>query len=173
MAVGLKLPILQIVGFQNSGKTTLTEKLVRELSNNQYKVGTIKHHGHGGAPKLGDEGKDTAIHRQAGAAVVTVEGNGTIQLTSQQQNWDLNKTISLYESFLLDIIVIEGYKKEPYPKVVLIRKKEDLELLNKVSNILCVVSQIPLSTKESYSFPWFLRSDEESYLSFLLQKVRG
>lgn len=40
--------ILQIVGYQNSGKTTLVEKMVHALTEREMKVATIKHHGHGG-----------------------------------------------------------------------------------------------------------------------------
>jgi molybdopterin-guanine dinucleotide biosynthesis protein B len=173
MALGIKLPIVQVVGYQNSGKTTLMEKLVKEFSAKGYKIGTIKHHGHGGHPVLGDRGKDSAIHRQAGAAIVAVEGNGTLQLTAQQSNWDLSKMIVLYESFSLDLILIEGYKMEGYPKVVFVRGQEDLELLQMLSNIICVITQFPLTIQESRNIRWFLRSDEESYMSYLLQEMRG
>ena len=43
--------ILQIVGYQNSGKTTLVEKIVHALAESEMKVATIKHHGHGGFQK--------------------------------------------------------------------------------------------------------------------------
>ncbi|MBM7663063.1 molybdopterin-guanine dinucleotide biosynthesis protein B [Bacillus mesophilus] len=169
----VRLPIFQIVGYQNSGKTTLVQKLVKNLSKRGYKVGTIKHHGHGGEPDFADKGKDSALHRSAGARVVTVEGNGTIQLTASELKWDLQQIISLYESFNLDIILVEGYKLESYPKVVLLRTQEDLEMTQKLSNIFCVISQVPLLKHQCKNLTWFLRSEEEAYLSFLLQEVGG
>ena len=44
--------ILQIVGYQNSGKTTLVGKIVHVLTESEMKVATIKHHGHGGFPEV-------------------------------------------------------------------------------------------------------------------------
>ncbi|MPU17873.1 molybdopterin-guanine dinucleotide biosynthesis protein MobB, partial [Acinetobacter baumannii] len=45
MAMGKAPSILQIVGYQNSGKTTLVEKVVYALAEQNMKVATIKHHG--------------------------------------------------------------------------------------------------------------------------------
>lgn len=44
--------IVQVVGFQNSGKTTFVKKLLQELSKQNIYVATIKHHGHGGKPDV-------------------------------------------------------------------------------------------------------------------------
>lgn len=49
---GQNRSILQIVGYQNSGKTTLMEKLIQALTYEGMKVATIKHHGHGGYPEV-------------------------------------------------------------------------------------------------------------------------
>jgi molybdopterin-guanine dinucleotide biosynthesis protein B len=173
MALGLKIPILQVVGYQNSGKTTLMSKLVQRLSSNGYSVGTIKHHGHGGKPDYGDSGKDSDIHRQAGASVVAVEGEGSLHLTVQHLSWDLHKAISLYKSFQLDAILVEGYKMEDYPKVVLLRKRDDVELLHTLSNINCVISQVPLTTEEKGDLQCFLRTEEKAYMNYLLQQMEG
>lgn len=172
MALGVKLPIIQVVGYQNSGKTTLMKKLIHELSTIGYKVGTIKHHGHGGEPELGDAGKDTQTHRQAGARVVAVEGDGALHLTSQN-DWTLHKILSLYECMSLDIILIEGYKSEHYPKIVLVRNHNDVILLQRLTNIFCVilVEKVELLEMENYCI--FLRSEEEAYLSYIMKEVRG
>ncbi len=50
--MGKATSILQIVGYQNSGKTTLVEKVVYALAEQNMKVATIKHHGHGGFPEV-------------------------------------------------------------------------------------------------------------------------
>ena len=64
--------ILQIVGYQNSGKTTLVEKIVHALAEIEMKVATIKHHGHGGFPEVAQKiAKDTV---KPGAVVSSVEG---------------------------------------------------------------------------------------------------
>jgi molybdopterin-guanine dinucleotide biosynthesis protein B len=173
VALGVKIPIFQVVGYQNSGKTTLISKLVKRLSSEGFSVGTIKHHGHGGMPEYGDGGKDSEVHRLAGASVIAVEGGGSLQLTAQHLSWDLHKTLSLYETFHLDAILIEGYKMESYPKIVLLRNHDDLELLDKLSNINCLISLFTLSLVEQGDIASFLRTEEEAYMTYILQQIRG
>lgn len=167
MALGLK--VLQVVGYQNSGKTTLVKKLIHRLKDEGFKVGTIKHHGHGGTPTFGDNGKDTEQHRLAGASVVAVEGEGTFQLTAEG-SWTLEKMLSLYEMLSLDVVIVEGYKKEQYPKVVVLRDEKDQTLLTELTNIKAVISIVPLGETE---YPYFTRNEEAAYLNYIVQAVRG
>lgn len=75
MSVGEICPILQIVGFQNSGKTTLSEKLIFRASKAGLKAASIKHHGHGGPPDNELSSKDSIRHHEAGAVISSVEGD--------------------------------------------------------------------------------------------------
>ena len=69
-------PIVSVVGRSNSGKTTLLERLVRELSRRGWRVGTVKHHVHG--PVTVDvPGKDSWRHKQAGALAVVLASDST------------------------------------------------------------------------------------------------
>lgn len=168
--MGRTASILQIVGYQNSGKTTLVEKFVRVLTNEGMKVATIKHHGHGGFPEVPQ--KDSERHRQAGAVVSSVEGAGLLSLSSFRDKWSLEEIIRLYEFFEVDIILIEGYKAETYPKVVLLRSMEDAALLNKVENVMAVITWDDVqSLQETYKT--FHITEEESYVKWLVEVVRG
>ncbi|KAA0546886.1 molybdopterin-guanine dinucleotide biosynthesis protein B [Bacillus sp. BGMRC 2118] len=167
MALGLN--VLQIVGYQNSGKTTLVTNLIRKLTEEGYKVGTIKHHGHGGKPEISDQGKDTEQHRIAGASIVTVEGEGTISLTADA-NLTLDKILAIYELLPLDIVLVEGYKNEHYPKVVLLRNMDDLGLLSNLDNIKAIIAIEPI---EQMKYPYFTRNEEAAYLHFIMNAVRG
>ncbi|MBE7143407.1 MULTISPECIES: molybdopterin-guanine dinucleotide biosynthesis protein B [Bacillus cereus group] len=162
--------ILQIVGYQNSGKTTLVEKIVHALAERKIKVATIKHHGHGGFPEVAQ--KDSERHRKAGAVVSSVEGAGLLSLSSLREEWSLQEIIRLYEFFEVDIILIEGYKKESYPKVVLLRSEEDVELLHKVENIVAVITwyDAPANLREEYTV--FHITEEELYIDWFVQTVR-
>ena len=163
--------ILQIVGYQNSGKTTLVEKVVHALAERKMKVATIKHHGHGGFPEVAQ--KDSERHRQAGAVVSSVEGAGLLSLSSLREEWPLQEIIRLYEFFEVDTILIEGYKKENYSKVVLLRSAEDIELLHKVENIVAVITwyDVPANIREEYKI--FHITEEELYIDWFLQTVRS
>ncbi|MGE7883200.1 molybdopterin-guanine dinucleotide biosynthesis protein B [Bacillus sp. NPDC094077] len=163
--------ILQIVGYQNSGKTTLVEKVVHALAKREMKVATIKHHGHGGFPEVAQ--KDSERHRKAGAVVSSVEGAGLLSLSSLREEWSLQEIIHLYEFFEVDTILIEGYKKESYPKVVLLRSAEDAELLHKVENVVAVITwhDAPANLREEYEV--FHITEEELYIDWFLQTVRS
>ena len=62
--------IIQVVGYKNSGKTTLVSELVRTLTSEGYRVGTLKHDAHDFEPDI--PGKDTWQHRKAGAQVTAI-----------------------------------------------------------------------------------------------------
>ena len=158
--------LLQIVGYQNSGKTTLVEKIVHALAERKMKVATIKHHGHGGFPEVAQ--KDSERHRKAGAVVSSVEGAGLLSLSSLREEWSLQEIIRLYEFFEVDIILIEGYKKESYPKVVLLCSEEDVELLHKVENIVAVITwyDAPTNLREKYKV--FHIAEDELYIDWFL-----
>ena len=172
MAVGIAKPILQIVGYQNSGKTTVVEKLVTKLTNSGIRCGTIKHHGHGGAPESSDTRKDSYRHRKAGAVVSAVEGSGELQLHLAKESWKLDEIVNLYHQFDLDFIIIEGFKVAPYRKVVLIREEKELDLLKKVDNIFAIISWIPLSEEIKSQYQVFLINQEDEYLTLFTTLVR-
>ncbi|GGI17827.1 molybdopterin-guanine dinucleotide biosynthesis protein B [Gottfriedia solisilvae] len=163
--------ILQIVGFQNSGKTTLIEKLINKSNQNKLVTATIKHHGHGGTPDGVITSKDSSRHLDAGAIVSSVEGDGVLQLRTNFIDWNLEKTIQLYRYFSADLIIIEGYKQENYPKVVLIRSEFDLQLLDTLSNIKCVISHVPLENHRMKDYHIFHLHDEEQYVEYLMNIV--
>ncbi|MFE8700346.1 molybdopterin-guanine dinucleotide biosynthesis protein B [Cytobacillus sp. FJAT-54145] len=126
--------IFQIVGFQNSGKTTFVNKLLQKLNENGINVVTIKHHGHGGVPQL-NEGKDSAQHVKSGATASLVEGEGRLILHAERQNWSLEEKIQLLSIFSPDVILIEGHKHEKFPKAVIVRRDDDIQLIKTLTGI--------------------------------------
>ncbi|WP_439740815.1 molybdopterin-guanine dinucleotide biosynthesis protein B [Bacillus pseudomycoides] len=171
MAVGRTAPILQIVGYQNSGKTTLTEKMIQAFSDEGMKVATIKHHGHGGYPEVPQ--KDSERHRRAGAVVSAVEGAGLLSLSSLRDEWSLQEIIRLYEFFEVDLILIEGYKKENYPKVVLLRRNEDIALLDKMENVIAVIIWKEVTHSLPKAYKTFHITEEDAYMDWFTQTMRG
>lgn len=163
--------ILQIVGYQNSGKTTLMEQLITQAATEGFRVGTIKHHGHGGIPMI-ESSKDSVRHEKAGASVTAVEGEGTLRMSIHQSNWQLADILAIYETFNMDMILIEGYKNEDYPKVVLLRQAEDESLLQKVSNIICVLYWPTYPLNKPLDYPAYSIQEEAKYMEVLMQEMR-
>lgn len=133
--------VFQIVGFKNSGKTTLIKNLIHLLTDQQIEVAVLKHHGHGGIPDIGEN--DSEQHFSAGAAASMVEGAGTIQLLSRMSKNEppsVPALLGVLRFFEPHVILIEGYKREIYPKVVLIKEESDLKLLNELDNIQAVIA---------------------------------
>ncbi|WML54434.1 molybdopterin-guanine dinucleotide biosynthesis protein B [Neobacillus sp. PS3-12] len=165
-------PILQVVGYQNSGKTTLITQLIKMLKEMGYRVGTLKHHGHDGDALYDDTNKDTNQHCSSGAVVTGVISKGQLQITNGD-NFSLEKLLEMYRAFSLDIIMIEGFKNESFPKVLLLRTPEDEKLLYELNNIVFVISWYhPLPNSQ---IPVFSIWDEIGYLtwtqSFIQKKM--
>lgn len=167
--------IIQVAGYSNSGKTTLVEKLVTAMSKEKFRVGTIKHHGHGGDLATLDSGKDSWKHRHAGAVVSAAVSKGKLQLNVvRDEHWEATELIALYSNFPLDIIIVEGFKISPFPKAVIIKEEADLALLEKLKNIVCVISWIPLPSEvKKEMIAYFQINDEINYINFLIQELKG
>lgn len=108
-------PIISFVGHSNSGKTTLIEQLVRALSRKGYRVGVLKHtHG---AIKADKRGTDTDRFRLAGAALSSICDDKLLVRFEKAQGYK-PQTITQALAKGLDLLIIEGYKKEHFPKVL-------------------------------------------------------
>jgi molybdopterin-guanine dinucleotide biosynthesis protein B len=118
-------PIVSIVGRSESGKTTLIEKLIPELRRRGYRIGTIKHTHH--AFEIDQTGKDSARHRSAGAETVILASPGQIAMVKTTGSAALNDLIRYFED--IDLLITEGYKRENTPKIEVLRKAVDIELL--------------------------------------------
>ncbi|MCA0172329.1 molybdopterin-guanine dinucleotide biosynthesis protein B [Bacillus sp. RAR_GA_16] len=149
----VKTPVIQVVGYQNSGKTLFAEKFIKEATAQGIKVGVIKHHGHG-TPEVYDQKKDSGRHRKAGAVVTGVSGGGMISVQATKENeWELEQLVRLYDSFDLDLILVEGFKEERFPKIVLLRDKDDMNLLNKkhvIGTIMKEILDVPIDHSYHY-----------------------
>lgn len=116
MGLGKTPKILGISGWKNSGKTGLTVRLVEELTARGYRVSTIKHAHHDF--DIDKVGADSFRHRQAGAHEVTIV-SGTRYAIMHELRGNPEPAFEEVLSRLspCDIVVIEGYKREPVPKI--------------------------------------------------------
>ncbi|MDB5552244.1 MAG: mobB [Rhizobium sp.] len=108
--------IFGIAGWKNSGKTGLAVRLVTELTARGYKVSTIKHAHHDF--DIDKVGADSYRHRQAGAHEVALV-SGTRYAIMHELRGATEPTLDEVLARLApcDIVLIEGYKREPVPKI--------------------------------------------------------
>ena len=111
-------PIVSIVGRSNSGKTTLIEKLIPELKRRGYRIGTIKHTHH--APDIDRPGKDTSRHSAAGADTVMLASSGRVAMIKQTDAEGIDALAGYFND--VDLLMTEGYKREPKPKIEVVRE---------------------------------------------------
>lgn len=129
---------LQIVGFKNSGKTTLISSWIQLLKANGLRVAVIKHHGHGAKLSMPDESKDSMQYLEHGADASIVSGGGYTQHILQRElDFAALKKLALLED--PDILFVEGYKDSPGEKVVLVGEQSDWNELQLLENIKLVV----------------------------------
>ncbi|OAB40827.1 molybdopterin-guanine dinucleotide biosynthesis protein B [Paenibacillus glacialis] len=131
--------ILQVVGYKNSGKTTLVECWIQVLVAHHYRVSVIKHHGHGGPLEMPSSDTDSMKFLVNGAVSSIAVGGGMVQLHMQLEPKyeDLLNMAVLSDP---NIILIEGFKQAIEPKVVIVRSKEEWESLQKLTNIILVMA---------------------------------
>ncbi|OWR32602.1 molybdopterin-guanine dinucleotide biosynthesis protein B [Saccharibacillus sp. O23] len=144
---------LQVVGFKNSGKTTLTERLLHLAAERGLRASAIKHHGHGGAPEPPPGGTDASRFFAAGAASSLVVGGGVLLLQGREpsgrsdvdredgrEEGELDRLIRLTEAYAEpDLVLIEGFKQAAYDKIVLLRSEEDLTELLRLPGIRLII----------------------------------
>lgn len=134
--------IVQIVGYKNTGKSTLTAELTRYLSSEGLRVAVIKHDGHDHF-QMDHEGTDSYRFNQAGASAVVVMSEKRTAVIEQQPT-SLETMLSRLSDY--DWILIEGYKAAPYPKLVMIREEQHVAILQKLKGVMAVVSWFPRET---------------------------
>ncbi len=145
-------PVLSVVGWSNSGKTTFLVKLIGELKARGYKVGTIKHHH--GPIDVDKPGKDTWRHAQAGSSAVALVGNSQFALFKEYKGDNiLDELINLMPE--MDIIIAEGFKSSNWPKIEVRRKEINPEPAVSDDELIALIT-------EDYSYkniPCFAPSD--------------
>lgn len=108
--------IYGIVGFKNAGKTGLMERLVTEITERGFSVSTLKHAHH--AFDVDQPGKDSYRHRDAGAHQVLLASRARWALMTELHDNDEPQLEDLLGRLdPVDLVLVEGYKRDKHPKV--------------------------------------------------------
>jgi molybdopterin-guanine dinucleotide biosynthesis protein MobB len=122
-------PVVSIVAKSGTGKTTLLEKLIRELKCRGYRVGAVKHDAH--KFDIDREGKDSWRLTEAGADTMIITSPAKVALVKQNRDGlepPLAEAIAAYCGDL-DIVLTEGFKKSSMPKIEVHRRERSERLL--------------------------------------------
>jgi molybdopterin-guanine dinucleotide biosynthesis protein B len=161
------MKIIGIAGYSGSGKTTLIEKVIPLLVGEGLRVSLIKHAHH--EFDVDQPGKDSWRHRQAGCVEV---------LVSSSERWALMHELrgaaepTLQEQLRLfapcDLVIVEGYKKEPIPRVEVHRRSGHTPLLYPDDpHVVAVATDEPLDT----ALPQLDVDDAGAVARFIIQHL--
>ena len=131
--------ILGIVGWKNSGKTTLVEALVREMTGRGLQISTVKHAHH--AFDIDVPGKDSHRHREAGAQEVIVTSAQRWALMHELRGSPESSLDELLSKLApCDLVLVEGFKHGGHPKIEVARFVRDEGLIADQDNAVLAVA---------------------------------
>lgn len=135
----LVLPVVFCVsGIKDSGKTGLIIKLINEFIKEGYAVSVIKHDGHDYV--MDHEGTDTFRFRSAGAGLSAIFSPTQFSMNCQREIAVEELLTLVKKSQKSDIIIIEGLKQAPYPKVEVVRKAVSDTSVCSPENLICIAT---------------------------------
>ena len=136
--------IIGLAGWSGSGKTTLITKVLPRLIERGCRVSTLKHAHHGF--DLDQPGKDSFMHRTAGATEVIISSAKRFAILHElreEPEWDLPDLLSKLAP--VDLVLVEGFKRDAFPKLEIHRKANGKPLLHPADpQIVAIASDTPL-----------------------------
>lgn len=158
------IPVVSVVGKSNIGKTTFLVGLIAELKSRGWRVAVIKHNVHDF--EIDHPGKDTYRHTEAGAEAIAIASPHKMavikKLDAEMSVQDVIATLGPG----YDIILTEGYKRGPYPKIEVSRKAVSNELLSSEIELIAVVTDNVFSVER----PHFALDDAAGVAKLLEEK---
>jgi len=125
-----QVPILGFAAASGTGKTTLLTRLIPDLKHKGLRIGLIKHSHHDF--EIDQPGKDSFRLREAGASpvmLVSKHRRAIITELASEKEPKLNDQLKLFDQSELDLILVEGFRTEKFPKIELHRSSLDNPLL--------------------------------------------
>lgn len=167
----LNKPVLSIVATKSgTGKTTLIEKLIPILKNRGYKIGILKHDAH--KFDIDKKGKDTYRFSEAGADNVIIASKDKLAMVKNlEEEKSIEDILKLFSEE--DLIIVEGFKNNKYPKIEVHRAGVDTNLLCNNENFL-IESFMAVASDEKLdvNIPVININDAEQIADFIEKNLR-
>jgi len=137
-----EIPVVSIVGESDTGKTTLIEKIIPELTRRGFRVATVKHDVHGF--DIDHEGKDSWRHKQAGSCLTVLSSPWQVAVVEDvEKDHDIVELRDMYIRNV-DIILTEGFKRNSHPKIEVFRADRNGDIISRGDeNLLAVAGDKP------------------------------
>ena len=165
------VPIFGFAAPSGTGKTTLLTLLIPFLKMQSLRIGLIKHSHHNF--QIDKPGKDSFRLREAGATpvmLVSSHRRAIITEFSNPQEPNLDEQLAHFDQSELDLILVEGFKKENFPKIELHRPSLNLPLFYPQDNsIIAVASDQPIELEKN--IPLLDLNSIDNIAAFILQQI--
>jgi len=156
-----------IVGYKNAGKTGLMERLVTEIAGRGFTVSTLKHAHH--SFDVDQPGKDSFRHRQAGAHQVLLASRDRWALMTELRGTPEPPLADLLAQLApVDLVLVEGYKRDSHAKVEAYRKVTGNPLIAADDPTIRAVAS---DTALTLDRPVFDLNDTSAIADFILSEV--
>ncbi len=162
------MKVFGIAGYSGSGKTTLLERLIPQLTGRGFKVSVIKHAHHGF--DIDRPGKDSYRHREAGANEVLLACGDRWALMHERRD-EAEPTLAdlLGRLAPCDLVLVEGFKQEPVPKLEVHRPANGKPpLYPERQDIVAVASDVAIDT----GLPLLPLNDPAAIADFILHHLQ-
>ncbi|OQW67491.1 MAG: molybdopterin-guanine dinucleotide biosynthesis protein B [Proteobacteria bacterium ST_bin11] len=161
--------VLGFAAASGTGKTSLLTKIIPLLKAHNLQIGVIKHSHHDF--EIDQSDKDSFRLREAGATPVMLVSRYRRAIISELPavlDISLAEQIAAFPKAGLDLILVEGFRHEPYPKIELCRPSLGKPLLyTEDPSIIAIASDEPLSTPPN--LPSLDLNDPQSIAKFIIE----
>ncbi|MFZ8878787.1 MAG: molybdopterin-guanine dinucleotide biosynthesis protein B [Paracoccaceae bacterium] len=161
------MKIFGVTGWKNSGKTGLMERLISEFTARGLTVSSIKHAHH--SFDIDHPGRDSYRHRDAGARQVLLASRNRWALMHELRDEDEPSLGDLLKQLSpVDLVLIEGYKRDRHPKIEAHRKETGQPLIAPEDETIVAVAS---DTSVAIDRPVLDLNDTTSIVNFIAQHL--
>lgn len=142
------IPIVAVIGWHNSGKTTVIERLLAEFKARGLRVAVIKHTGEE-AFQVDHSGTDTWRFAESGADVVAIASRRRLALMEDREDEiELEDLLALLRDretggWRVEMVLLEGFKRSPTLKIEVVDLNSDQGRIEVVGELVAVVYGTP------------------------------
>lgn len=160
------MKVYGVIGWKNSGKTSLMERLVAEITGRGFSVSTVKHVHH--SVDLDQPGKDTFRHRQAGAREVVLASADRLAILVEHRGPEPELPAVLARLAPVDLVLVEGYKRDAHRKIEVWRAETGQPLIQPGDPL---VQAVATDSSLTLPVPVLGLNDTQAVADFILREV--